>query len=237
MTVLKQVLAIIPARGGSKAIPRKNIVDLGGKPLIAWTIEASKGARSLTRTIVSTDSPEIADVVRQHGAEVPFMRPAELATDLTPGNAPVFHALQWLGEHESYRPDLVVLLQPTSPMRTATDIDAALHLFYDSATDAVVGVTTVDHHPFWMKTVDANGRLHDFVTQENVTLTRQELPPVYRINGAIYASRVDALYAAGGWYTPRTAAYVMPFERSLDIDTPWDFTLAEILMRGPRDSA
>ena len=222
---------MIPARGGSKALPGKNIAPLGGKPLIVWTIDAAKASRVISRTLVTTDDSEIAEVARRHGAEVPFMRPSELAADTTPGNAPLFHALHWLEQHDGYRPSLVVLLQPTSPLRTGADIDAAIDLFADPEIDAVVGVTAAEHHPYWIKTVDANGRMRSFIEQQERIATRQELPPAYRINGAIYAARMTTLETAGDWYTPRTAAYIMPFERSIDIDTAWDLTCAGLLLR------
>lgn len=223
------ILAIIPARGGSKALPRKNIAPFCGKPLIAWTIRAAQQSSGVSRVVVTTDDREIAEVAARHGADVPFMRPAELASDTAPGNAAVFHALQWLDEHEHYRAGIVVLLQPTSPLRTGVDIDAALHLLEERAADSVVSVTPVDHHPQWMKTIDASGWLRNFLDQPPSAVVRQQLPPVYRLNGAIYAARVDALRRAGDWYTPRTAAYVMPAERSVDIDSPWDFKLAELI--------
>lgn len=225
------ILAVIPARGGSKALPRKNVAPFCGKPLIAWTIRAAQESSGVSRIVVTTDDREIADVAARHGADVPFMRPAELASDTAPGNAAVFHTLQWLEEHEHYRPGVVVLLQPTSPLRTGVDIDAALHLLEERAADSVVSVAAVDHHPQWMKTIDAGGWLRNFLDQSPSAVVRQQLSPVYRLNGAIYAARVDSLRTAGDWYTPRTAAYVMPAERSVDIDSPWDFKLAEMIRR------
>lgn len=228
------VLAVIAARGGSKSVPRKNIALLGGKPLIAWTIEAARHARSITRTIVTTDDAEIASVARAGGADVPFMRPRELAADDTPGVAPIVHAVEWLDEHEGYRPDIVVQLQATSPLRTAADIDAAVKLLGERGASSVVSVTAVEHHPYWMKTVDGDGWVHDYVAQAQPTANRQELPPLYRLNGAIYAASRQVLLSIGTWNTQRTAAYIMPFERSVDIDTAWDLSFAQLVMDASR---
>lgn len=227
---MRDVLAVIAARGGSRALPRKNLALLGGKPLIAWTIEAALRSRTVSRTIVTTDDPEIADVSRRQGAEVPFSRPPELARDETPGIAAVLHAVRWLEEHEGYRPDVVMNLQPTSPLRTAEDVDLAFALLAERRADAVVSVTPVEHHPYWMKAVDEQGWMHDFVPLSTPILVRQELPPVYMLNGAIYLAHRTTLLRCGGWYTPRTAAYIMPLERSVDIDTAQDFALAKLLL-------
>ncbi len=231
---MPEVLAIIGARGGSKGLPRKNVILLGGKPLIAWTIDAARGARDITRTVITTDNHEIADTARQCGAEVPFMRPDELAQDSTPGLAAVLHAVRWLDDHEGYRPDVVVNLQPTSPLRTSSDIDAAMALLRERQADAVVSVSPADQHPYWMKTVDSSGWMKDFIEQREATLVRQKLPAVYALNGAIYLAHREVLLSTGSWYTDRTAAYIMPFERSIDIDTAWDFADAERVLQGAR---
>jgi N-acylneuraminate cytidylyltransferase/CMP-N,N'-diacetyllegionaminic acid synthase len=221
---------MIAARGGSKGLPGKNVALLGGKPLIAWTIEAARHARVVTRTIVTTDDPQIARIAREHGAEVPFERPAHLAEDATPGIEPVLHAVRWLEEHEGYRPAIVVNLQATSPLRTAADVDAAVALLGPRDAESVVSVTPATDHPYWMKTVNKDGWMTDFVSQPAPTLVRQQLPPVYSLNGAIYISKREALLARRRWDGPETAPYIMPFERSVDIDTEWDLMLAELLM-------
>jgi N-acylneuraminate cytidylyltransferase/CMP-N,N'-diacetyllegionaminic acid synthase len=225
-----EVLVVVGARGGSKSLPGKNIAPLCGKPLIAWTIEAATGSRSVTRTIVTTDDEEIAETARRCGAEIPFTRPASLAQDHTPGIDVVLHAVRWLDDQQGYRPDIVVHLQPTSPLRASSDIDDAITLLVERDADAVVGVTHVKHHPWWMKKVDQDGWMHDFVPQSAPTANRQELPPVYSVNGAIYLARLDVLIETGGWYTLRTSAYVMPAERSVDIDTWHDLAVAELLL-------
>lgn len=229
------VLGLIPARGGSKGIPGKNLAPLCGKPLIAWTIDAARMARGVDRVVVSTDAQSIADAARAHGAEVPFLRPAELARDDTSGVAPPLHALRWLAEHEGYRPDALLLLQPTSPLRTVEDIEGALALFTSTAADSVVGVTAAQHHPYHLRTMAQDGRIAPFIVPEHQVVRRQDLPPVFALNGALWLIRSEVLLTKEDWYTDRTWGYVMPAERSLDVDTPWDLHLAELIL-GDRGS-
>ena len=223
-------LGVITARGGSKAIPRKNIASLAGKPLIAWTIEAAQKSKTLTRLIVSTDDENIAQVARQYGAEVPFMRPADLAQDQSPHIPVLAHALAWLSEHEIFVPEYVLLLQPTSPLRTAEDIDASFELFQQKNADSVIGVSPTPTHPYLVKRMESDGRLESFMPTPDGYLSRQSLPPAYIINGAIYWIRRDVLIEKKTLCTDRTYGYVMPEDRSLDIDTPSDLRLAEYLM-------
>lgn len=223
------VVAVIPARGGSKAIPRKNVVTVGGRPLIAYTIEAARQARSIARIIVSTDDAEIAEVARQWGAEVPFTRPAALARDDTPGVEPLVHAAEWLRDHGGV-PAWIMLLQATSPLRDADDIDAAVALAYARDADAVVAVTPVRHHPHWSKKLTADGRLAEAFPSERAYAARQELPDVFGIAGALYLVKTDVLLARKTFYTDRTYGYVLPEDRALDIDTPWDLRVFEALV-------
>jgi CMP-N,N'-diacetyllegionaminic acid synthase len=223
--------AIIPARGGSKGIPGKNLRPVAGKPLIAWTVETALAATLLDRVIVSTESLEIADVASRYGAEVPFMRPAELAQDDTPGIEPVLHAALWLEENEGYRPDLIMLLQPTSPLRVPEDIDRAIELIQEKSADAIVSVTPAEAHPYWMKQIDGSGRMTDFIKLDQPIDRRQDLPEVYVLNGAIYLARYEVLVKQKTFYTDNTLSLVMPVERSLDIDTPWDLYLADLILR------
>ena len=225
-------LAVVTARGGSKGVPGKNLAPVAGRPLIAWTIAAAQGATQVTRVIVSTDSQEISGVAREWGAEVPFLRPAELARDQTPGVEPVLHAIEWLAENEGYRPNLVLLLQPTSPLRTAADIEAALARLAETGADAVVGVTLAEHHPYWTKAIDDQGYLRNFVAADQVPDRRQDLPPAYAVNGAIYLIRREVLLRDRTLFPERTVGYAMPPERSLDVDTRWDLDLADIVLRG-----
>jgi len=229
--VPEKVLAVIPARGGSKGIPRKNIAKVAGKPLVAWTIETAIICPLLDRVIISTDDPEIANVARCYGAEVPFLRPSELAQDDTPGIETILHTVRWLHEHEGYRPDYVMVLQPTLPLRTVEDIEAAVQLAWECQADGVVSVCTVHRHPYWMKRITEDGRLTDFLSLDHAYTQRQELPPVYALNGAIYLARCEVLLEQRTFYTDRTYAYIMPPERSLDIDTPWDLYLADLILK------
>lgn len=228
---MMRVIGLITARGGSKGIPQKNVRPLAGKPLIAWTIEAALGSLHLERVIVSTDDEEIARVSREWGAEVPFMRPAELAEDDSPHLEVIRHALGWLESESEAEIDYLLLLQPTSPLRTSADIDEAIALCEEKDADAVVSVCRMHDHPFLSKQVTPDGRLLDFVEKPQGYLARQRLPPAYSLNGAIYMVRRNVLVERVDWYTDRTFAYIMPPERSLDIDTPWDLHLVDLILR------
>lgn len=219
-----KTLAVIPARGGSKGIARKNIKPLGGRPLIAWTIEAAARAKHVDRAIVSTEDEEIARVARTCGGDVPFLRPARLAQDDSPGIDPVLHALEELPGF-----DAVVLLQPTSPLRLASDVDACVELAHASNAPAAVSVAACEEHPYWMYHVDAARRLTPVVDRPLVT-RRQDLPPVFTLNGAVYFARTAFLTQARTFLTPDTVGYVMPRERSLDLDTHLDWDMAELVL-------
>ena len=225
------VIALIPARGGSKGIPRKNLAPLAGKPLIAWTIEAALGSKNVRRVIVSTDDPEIAKVARQHGAEVPFLRPPDLAADEAGALGVALHALDWLGENAGEEPEYLLLLQPTSPLRMTADIDAAIDLARTRGADAVLGVCEAEPHPFLARRVDESGVLSDFIPLAEKPVRRQDFPEAYVLNGALYLNRSASLRASRTFQPPGALALVMPRERSLDIDTPLDLRLAEALLK------
>jgi N-acylneuraminate cytidylyltransferase/CMP-N,N'-diacetyllegionaminic acid synthase len=226
-----KILAIIPARGGSKGIPRKNIRPLCGKPLIAWTIEQAIQSKLLNRVIISTEDEEIAQISRQYGAEVPFLRPAELAMDDTTSVDTLIHAVQWLENEEQYHPNYIMLLQPTSPLRIREDIEAVVKLAQEKQADTVVTVCPVRDHPYWTKKLTDNQQLADFLSLENISLRRQDLPPVYALNGAIYLAKRDVFLSKKSFYTDQTYGYIMPIERSIDIDTEWDLYLADLILR------
>lgn len=228
---MPDVLGLITARGGSKGIPRKNILPVGGKPLIAWTIEAARAARRLTRVVVSTDDEEIAAVSRQWGAEAPFLRPAAMAGDDSPHVLAVLHALEWLIERERVRPDYLVLLQPTSPLRSPADIDAAIHLAMERRAEAVVSVSETHDHPMLARRIRADGALESFVPCDLAYPRRQDLPKAYALNGAVYVFRVESLLVRRALDVPGALGYVMPADRSLQVDTPWDLRLAELILR------
>ena len=225
----KKILAIVPARGGSKGLPQKNIRVLRDKPLIAWSIEAGKQSRYIDSVTVSTDSQEIADIAKQWGGKVPFIRPAELATDNAKGIDAILHAIQWHRDNDELF-DLVLVLQPTSPLRTTDDIDKAIELLFEKKAGAIVSACPVNHHPWWCNTLPENGSMKGFLRPEILNTNRQELPPFYRLNGAIYIADIDLLEKTHSFMTDETFAYIMPIETSIDIDSAFDFKLAELLL-------
>ncbi len=225
------ILGIIAARGGSKAIPRKNLALLANKPLIAWTVEVAIQSDSLDRLVISTDDPEIAEVGKKLGAEVPFLRPGELATDTATSMDVILHAIRWFDENESYRPDYILLLQPTSPLRTVTDIHRSIELVLAKRADSVVSVCETRQHPLWMKGINEDGKLLDLYPQSAVPTRRQDLPPVFALNGAIYLALRTFLLSERTFISDHTYAHVMPENRSLDVDTPWDLHLADLILR------
>jgi len=226
----RTILAVIPARGGSKGLPRKNVLKAGGKPLIAWTIEAARRAKYLDRVIVSSEDPEILRVAARYGCEAPFVRPAELSRDDTPGVAPVLHALRALPE----KYDLVVLLQPTSPLRAAADIDACVELCVNGRFESCVSVTQPDKSPYWMFLRRSNGTIKPLLGGKRSAARRQDLPKAYALNGAVYAATVKSLQRDRSFITRRTAAWEMPAERALDIDTRADLQKLRLRLRGGR---
>jgi len=225
------IVAVITARGGSKGIPQKNLRTILGKPLIAYSIEAALQAKTLTRTIVSTDDETIAQVSEQYGADLPFLRPQHLATDTAPSIAVLQHAVTYLAEQEGYSTDIVVCLQPTSPLRSAEDIDQAVTLCLRSGADSVVSLCQAKHHPFWMKKI-VDGRVHPLIEEDEQHYTRrQDLPPVYQLNGALYVTRSKVLLDQNRMFGEHTIPYIMPQERSIDIDTQIDLKLAECILK------
>ena len=224
-------LAVITARGGSKGIPQKNLSTILGKPLIAYTIEAALQTKTLTRTIVSTDDKTIAQVSEQYGAEVPFLRPQHLATDTATSIAVLQHAVTYLATEEDYTTDLVVCLQPTSPLRTADDIDQAVNLCLQSGADSVVSLCQAKHHPYWMKKI-FDGRVYPLINEDEQNYTRrQDLPPVYQLNGALYVTKGKVLLEENRILGEFTIPYIMPQERSIDIDTQTDLQTAESILQ------
>ncbi len=224
----KNILGLIPARGGSKGLPRKNIKPLLGKPLVAWTIEQALASKYLDRVVVSTDDKEIVEISRKYGAEVPFLRPEELATDEAKSIDVVLHAISWVEENDKPY-DLLMLLQLTSPLRTEEDIDRAIELLFEKGTSAIVSVCEVEYHPYWSNVLPADGCMKDFIKPEVINKRRQELSPFYRLNGAIYLAYCHYLKQEKSFFGDKTFAYIMPRERSIDIDEEIDFILAEIL--------
>lgn len=225
----KNILALIPARGGSKGLPRKNILPIAGRPLIAWTIEAARTSNYIDRIVISTDDEEIAEVSKVYGADVPFLRPKELATDEAKSMDVVFHAIHTI-EATGAIYDVVVLLQPTSPLRTREDIDCAVELLFSKDAGAVVSVCETEHHPYWANMLPPDGNMKDFLRPDISNINRQELPIFYRLNGALYLASIKYLKANKGFINSDTYAYIMSQDRSVDIDTAFDFKFAEFLM-------
>lgn len=227
-----KILGLIPARGGSKSIPGKNIAPLGGRPLLAWTCAAALGARRLSRTIVSTDDDAIATVAEAHGVPAPFRRPAALSGDQATSATAAIHAVEWLRDREGWLADILVLLQPTSPLRGAADIDAALDLMLARQAETVVSVVAVPHRysPYSIMRETADGRLDYFWTDPLPfdRFRRQDHPTLYARNGpAVLAVRVPVLLARGGFYGDHTVGYAMDEDASIDIDDARDLALAE----------
>ena len=218
----KTVLAIIPARGGSKGVPKKNILSIGGKPLIAWTIQAAKNATFIDRLILSSDCQEIIETALKYGCEVPFVRPDELATDQAGSAAVVSHALASL--KESY--DYVVLLQPTSIFRSTEDIEGAVQYCVDNQVSSCVSVVEREKPPYWIYHIQ-DKKLVSVIKQNAFYSRRQDCPPTYELNGAVYVIATEAFNSRQVFVSEDTLPYVMPKSRSLDIDTEEDIMLAK----------
>lgn len=224
-----EILALVPARGGSKGLPGKNILPLGGKPLIAWTIEAALGSRFISECIVSTDNEEIASVARAAGASVPFLRPANLADDTASSLDVVLHTLEWAkGQGKKY--DTLLLLQPTSPLRTAEDIDSALDLFSGTNLKSCVSICETEHSPYWAFSLDDAGRLHEILPTPEKSSRRQDLPVTYQANGALYIENLEWLLEKKTFIARETIGFVMPCIRSVDIDSALDMLVAEAIL-------
>lgn len=233
-----EILCIIQARGGSKGIPGKNIRPLAGRPLIAWTIEAAKAAKSVSRVTVNTDDEAIAAVAREYGAEVPFMRPAELAGDKSP-SLPIYeYALGWFSEHEGYRPDAVLQLKPTNPLRTAAEIDEGIRLFFaEPACDSVMSVHETHDHPYKIWKLREDGLMEPFLPESYTGLhdagrmRRQDLPKAWRHNGAVNVIAPATILEKRSMNGDRVKPYEIDEESALNIDTLRDFALAELIMK------
>ncbi|MEE2023028.1 MULTISPECIES: acylneuraminate cytidylyltransferase family protein [Alkalimonas] len=225
-----KILAVIPARAGSKRLPGKNVKNLNGKPLITWTIDAALAVRELSSVIVTTDCEVIAEVAKQAGAEIPFLRPQELATDTSSSTDVIRHTLDFYrSQGEEF--DFVMLLQPTSPIRDAVDIRGAIELLRSNSADAVVSVCRCEHSPLWSNTLPADNSMSGFIRKEVSQLRSQDLPDYYRVNGAIYLTRVSRFYQEKSMFlSSNIFAYVMDNNKSVDIDHELDFLTAEAVL-------
>lgn len=222
-----RILALIPARGGSKRLPRKNLLPLAGKPLIAWTIEAAKKSKYINTVCVSTDDIELQSVALEYGAEVPFLRPAYLANDIAKSTDVAIHALDWYKQQGKVF-DTLILLQPTSPLRTTEDIDNAIKLYVEKEACSVTSVCETEHSPLWTNILPSDLSMDYFIRSEIKNSRSQDLPTYYRLNGAIYIVKSDTLYDTKSFIAEKGSfAYIMSQENSIDIDTKLDFYLVE----------
>lgn len=226
------IIAIIPARGGSKGVPGKNIKPLGGKPLIVYTIEAAKQVTLLTDCVVSTDSEDIAAVARSFGADVPFIRPVELATDSAKSIDVVLHALHKLQKQNRHY-DALILLQPTNPFRSVRFIEEAIQKFISGNYDSLISVLPVPHeyNPHWVFEPDENGTLKLATGEKEIISRRQELPPAYFRDGSIYITSTEVLLTKNSFYGNRLGYIEADADRYVNIDTPEDWERAEELIK------
>lgn len=231
----KKVLCVIPARGGSKGVPGKNIKLLYNLPLIAYSIKAAQNSNIFDEIMVNTDSDEIAQIALRYGASVPFLRPARQASDTAKIMDTYIHTLEYY-EKNGVLFDYIMVLLPTAPLRKSEDIQGAFDVLFDKEGTSVLSVCEVDHPPFWMNTLDESRSMVDFISADIRQKNRQELPTYYRINGAIYLAKVEVLKKDRDWYASKPVAYIMPRTRSVDIDTVEDFEYAEFLLKKLKES-
>jgi CMP-N,N'-diacetyllegionaminic acid synthase len=224
------ILAVITARGGSKGVPRKNIKKLGGRPLISYTIDIAKKSDLITDLIVSTDDVEIADIARKNGANVPFIRPEELSRDHIPHLPVMKHSIKFMENKLGIMFDYIVILQPTSPFRTKEDLDGTIKKLIDTGADSAVSVVEIEeNHPVKIKKLEGN-RVLPYCAEEVEGTRRQDLPTAYKRSGAVYAMKRDLIMKEDKLYGDYIAGYVVPKERSIDIDTPLDWEKAEYML-------
>lgn len=227
-----EIISIIPARGGSKGLPRKNIKPLLGKPLIAWTIEQAKSSRYIDKVVVSTDDPEIAKIAKKCGAEVPFLRPKELATDDAKTIDVIMHAVNRFENDGKYF-DIVVLLEPTSPLRKEDDLDNSIEFFIENIdkVDSLVSVGEVHlENPYIMKKVESGG-VKPFIEIDENLYQRQQLPKIYFPYGVIYLSKTSTLKKYKTFYQERTIPYLIERWQNYEIDDVYDFICIEAILR------
>jgi len=225
------VIAVIPARSGSKGLPGKNIKKMNDKPLIWYTINAAKKSKFIDKIIVSTDDNEIAKISKKYDAEIPFMRPKELARDDSLAIDNYIYTIDRLNKDFNYSISKFIVLQPTSPLRTSLDIDNAIRIFKEKKADSVISVSETIHPPLWLKKIDANGILRNYFNIEIDNKNRQEIEKSYMPNGAIFVFKFSLLKKKYSYYSDKTYPYIMPLERSIDIDSKLDFEFAEYLMK------
>jgi len=223
-----KIVSIIPARGASKGIPKKNIKELAGKPLIAWTIEQAKKSKYISDVYVSTEDEEIAKIALKYNAEV-IKRPDKLALDSTPTEDVVFDIIEYMKVNQNYIPETIVLLQPTSPFRTRDDIDNAIENFRNSKCESLISVTEYDHSPYWSFKI--KGGFLKSIFGGKKFLRSQELPKLFRPNGAIFIIKTNTFFKYRSFYTKLMTPFIMSYESSIDIDDEFDFLLSEFIIK------
>ena len=224
------MIAIIPARGGSKGVPQKNIKILDGKPLIAYTIEAAIESQIFEKIIVSTDDEDIAIVAEKYGAEIPFLRPDDISGDHSSSDDAIIHALNFYKAKGLFYEE-VCKLQATSPLRTAAHIKRAYLLLKEKNADFVVSVCECEHSPLWSGVMTSDNRLDDFISESAKRACRQDLPSYFRLNGAIYMGKTEKFLENKSFLGCNTYGFVMSQEESVDIDSMLDFQFAELIIR------
>jgi len=221
----KTFLAVIPARGGSKRLPHKNILPLAGKPLISWSIEAAQGSKYIDEIVVSSDDNKILQIAQQYNAQT-LLRPKELASDTATTFDTLKHTLENFKKY-----DYLVLLQPTSPLRDNADIDKAIEFLEEKEADAVISVCKMEHSPLWSNILPKNNSMQNFLSKEVLNRRSQDLKQYYRLNGAIYIANIEKFLEEKGFFLKENIfAYIMSQEKSIDIDNELDFKLAQLLI-------
>jgi len=227
----KKILALIPARGGSKRLPNKNILKLSNKPLIGWTIEAAKKSKYIDQIFISTDSPEIKDVAESFDCNVPYLRSKSLSTDSSTTLDVAIDVIHKFRKDQVFF-DYLILLQPTSPLRKESHIDEAIEVFFEKKANSIISVSLAEHSSYWVNTIPKDGSMTNFLRKEFQNKRRQDLPKEYRLNGAIYLISIESLIHEKSFFTKeKSYAYIMEFENSIDIDSVYDFELAQIILK------
>ena len=224
----KTVLAIIPARKGSKRLPSKNKLNLNGKPLISWTIESAKKSKFIDCIVISSDDEDILNIAKSYDLEPPFIRPDFLSNDEAKTLDVIIHSIDLYKSHNKNF-DIVILLQPTSPLRDSDDIDNSLRLI-NNKNKSIVSVSESDHSPEWSNVLPPDLSLKSFIKEEIINKRSQDLPTYYKINGAIYVAEIDYLLKNKSFFGDKSKAYIMPKNKSIDIDNKLDFEICKIIM-------
>jgi CMP-N,N'-diacetyllegionaminic acid synthase len=228
----KTFLGIIPARAGSKGLPGKNIKSLCGKPLIAWSIEAGNNSKYLDEVMVTTDGVEIAEIAKKYGANVPFLRPKELADDTTSSFEVIKHTIDFYKNQLNKKFDYIVLLEPTSPLRESSDIDKAIEMLLNSKADSIVGICkTESQNPAFLVLKDSNNYIRGYENNKIKVLRRQEIKDVFFLEGSVYISKTDVYLKKKTFYHENTIGYEVPKYKSLEIDDIYDFIMVEAIMK------